>query len=88
MNKLSWGAIKRAVYERANGCCEYCQTSEANSGQTLHVDHINPAEGDKLDDFCLACWNCNTSKLEATFLAKKAGQSILNGLTAACVSEG
>jgi hypothetical protein len=32
MSELSWNALKQFVYERARGCCEYCQTSEENSG--------------------------------------------------------
>ena len=42
MGEVSWNALKQIVYERANGCCEYCQTCEANSGQTMQVDHIDP----------------------------------------------
>ena len=45
MGELSWNALKQMVYERANGCCEYCQTCEVNSGQTMQVDHIDP-QGD------------------------------------------
>lgn len=32
----------------------------------MHVDHIDPDGDDVLDNLCLACWNCNTSKHEAT----------------------
>ena len=42
MGEWSWNALKQFIYERANGCCEYCQTCEANSGQTMQVDHIDP----------------------------------------------
>jgi 5-methylcytosine-specific restriction endonuclease McrA len=42
MSELSWAAIRKLVYERANGCCEYCQTSEKNTGQTMQVEHIIP----------------------------------------------
>ncbi|MBC7813277.1 MAG: HNH endonuclease [Burkholderiales bacterium] len=66
MNDLSWAAIKRLVYERANGVCEYCQTSEENIGQTMQVDHIDPQAGDALDNLCLTCWNCNSHKHKAT----------------------
>ena len=66
MNELSWTTIRQQVYERAQGCCEYCQTAEANSGQTMHVDHINPQGEDVLENLCLACWNCNSSKHKAT----------------------
>ena len=62
MGELSWNAIKQIVYERANGCCEYCQTCEANSGQTMQVDHIDPRGDDRLENLCLSCWNCNSSK--------------------------
>lgn len=66
MSNLSWAEIRKLVYERANGCCEYCQTCEANSGQTMHIDHIIPNGDDSLDNLCLSCWNCNTSKHKAT----------------------
>jgi HNH endonuclease len=66
MNELSWAAIKDLVHERANGCCEYCQTSEENSGQTLQVDHIYPTGGNGLENLCLACWNCNNYKRATT----------------------
>lgn len=49
MTELSWVAIKRLVYERAQGYCEYCQTAEENSGQTMQVDHIDPQGGDTLE---------------------------------------
>jgi 5-methylcytosine-specific restriction endonuclease McrA len=45
MGEWSWNALKQFVYERANGCCEYCQTCETNSGQTMQVDHIDPQGG-------------------------------------------
>lgn len=66
MNELSWNALKRRVHERAHHCCEYCQTSEDNSGQTMQVDHIDPDGGDVLENLCLACWNCNNHKHAAT----------------------
>lgn len=62
----SWNALKRLVYDRAKGCCEYCQTAEENSGQTMQVDHIDPDGGDNLENLCLACWNCNNHKHKAT----------------------
>lgn len=65
MSELTWNALKQQVYKRAHGRCEYCQTAEANIGQTMHVDHIDPQGADVLDNLCLACWNCNTSKHKA-----------------------
>lgn len=66
MNDLSWAATKHLVYTRANGCCEYCQTCDANTGQTLHIEHIDPDGGDGLENLCLSCANCNLHKAKAT----------------------
>jgi hypothetical protein len=66
MSDLSWEKLRQIVSERAHGCCEYCQTSEENSGQIMPVDHIDPDGGDDLENLCLACWNCNSSKHKAT----------------------
>jgi hypothetical protein len=65
MSELSWGTLRQKVYERANGCCEYCQTCDANTGQTMHVDHIAPKGSNSLENLCLACSNCNASKHKA-----------------------
>jgi hypothetical protein len=32
----------------------------------MQVDHIDPDGGDDLDNLCLACWNCNNHKHQAT----------------------
>jgi len=66
MSELSWQEIRQQVYNRANGCCEYCQTCEVNTGQTMQVDHIHPGSGDGLDNLALSCWNCNNHKRQAT----------------------
>lgn len=66
MSDVSWNTIRQRVYERANGCCEYCQTCEVNTGQTMHVDHIIPNGGNSLENLCLSYWNCNTSKQNVT----------------------
>jgi 5-methylcytosine-specific restriction endonuclease McrA len=65
MSELSWAATKRLVYERAHGCCEYCQTCEDNTGQAMHIEHIRPEVGNSLDNLCLSCANCNQSKSDA-----------------------
>jgi hypothetical protein len=65
MSKPLWNALRQQVYERANGCCEYCQTCEANTGQTMQVDHIDPNGSDLLENLCLSCWNCNNHKHKA-----------------------
>jgi hypothetical protein len=66
MNDLSWAEMKRQVFARAKGCCEYCQTCEHNIGQPMHVEHIIPDGGDTLENLCLSCASCNLSKSTAT----------------------
>lgn len=57
---------RQIVYDRAHGCCEYCKTCEVNTGQTMQIDHIDPAGGDMSQNLALACWNCNNHKRQAT----------------------
>jgi 5-methylcytosine-specific restriction endonuclease McrA len=66
MSRESWAALRQLVYERANGCCEYCWTCEINTGQTMQVDHIDPVGSDNPANLCLACWNCNNYKRKVT----------------------
>src|SRR5215510_4647399 len=96
MGEVSWNTLRQIVYERADGCCEYCQTCETNSGQTMQVDHIDPMGDDVLDNLCLSCWNCNSSKqrqrwsltrrqghaCRCSIRACRSGQNILSGLRA------
>ena len=65
MSEHSWEATKQYVHERAQECCEYCRTCEANIGQTMHVEHIDPNGNDDPENLCLACPNCNFSKAVA-----------------------
>lgn len=77
MSELSWNAIKRLVHERAQGCCEYCQTCEANTGQAMHIEHIDPDGDDTPDNLCLSCSNCNLSKSDAkTAVDPETGESV------------
>lgn len=49
--------------------CAYCQTTEANTGQPMTVDHIVPqAQGGTttFDNLCFACRRCNEFKGSAT----------------------
>lgn len=66
MSNVSWAAIVRLVHERARHCCEYCQTCRDTIGQAMHVEHIDPNEGDDPENLCLACPTCNLSKSRAT----------------------
>jgi hypothetical protein len=59
--------LRRAVSERAHGCCEYCQTQQAIV-IFMEVDHINPVSAGGqtvLDNLCFACPTCNGHKLSA-----------------------
>lgn len=76
--QLSWNAIKLRVYQRANGCCEYCQTCEGNTAQAMHTEHIDPFGGDILDNLCLACSNCNLSKARATSAIDPETKEVVN----------
>ena len=66
MSELSWAQIVRLVYQRAKNCCEYCRTCQRVCGQAMHVEHIDPAGGDALENLCLSCPSCNLSKAKAT----------------------
>jgi hypothetical protein len=66
MSELSWAATVRLVHNRADYCCEYCQTCQKVTGQAMHVEHIDPDGGDHPDNLCLSCSNCNLSKALAT----------------------
>jgi hypothetical protein len=49
--------------------CAYCQTTEANTGQPMTVDHIVPeARGGSttFDNLCFACRRCNEFKGDVT----------------------
>lgn len=65
MSKLSWAATVRMVHDRADYCCEYCQTCQSMIGQAMHVEHIDPNGGDDPDNLCLSCPTCNLSKSKA-----------------------
>ena len=66
MSKSLRQKTRQLVYDRAHGCCEYCQTCEVNTGQVMQVDHINPQGAGHSDNLCLACWSCNNYKRNAT----------------------
>lgn len=65
MATLSWEETKKRVRERAHYRCEYCLTCQINTGQAMHIEHINPHGGDQLENLCLSCPNCNLSKATA-----------------------
>jgi hypothetical protein len=58
-------ALRRLVYERANGCCKYCFTPEIAAFATHEVDHIIAEKhGGRTqeDNLALSCTLCNKHK--------------------------
>lgn len=62
--------LRRQLVEADDHCCAYCQTSAANTGQPVTVDHVLPASqgGEtEFENLCLACRQCNEFKGANTF---------------------
>jgi len=60
---------KKAVAERAKGCCEYCRSQVRFAIQPFSVEHINPrSQGGETDlnNLALACQGCNNYKYNKT----------------------
>ncbi|HIK17639.1 MAG TPA: HNH endonuclease [Leptolyngbyaceae cyanobacterium M33_DOE_097] len=58
-------ALRRSVYDRANGCCEYCFTPELAAFASYEVDHIIAEKHGGLtqeDNLALSCSLCNKHK--------------------------
>src|SRR5262245_50099775 len=59
-------ALRRLVWERAAGRCEYCRLHQDDyEFQTFHVEHIIAKQHDGTDvadNLCLACSECNWAK--------------------------
>ena len=58
-------SLKRAVFQRAGGRCEYCGLSQAGQEAQFHADHIHPlADGgaSALENLALACVSCSLRK--------------------------
>ncbi len=57
--------LKRAVFQRTGGRCEYCGLSQAGQEAQFHVDHVHPlAHGGAttLENLALACVSCSLRK--------------------------
>jgi hypothetical protein len=58
-------ALTRLVWQRAKGCCEYCQIPQAADDAPFEIDHIiarkhvGPTVASNL---CLSCFYCNSFK--------------------------
>lgn len=61
--------LRRLVYDRAHGCCEYCLSQADFALETFAVDHIVPiSQGgdDEPENLALACQGCNSRKYTKT----------------------
>lgn len=61
--------LRRQLVEADDHRCAYCQTTAANTGQPMVVDHILPeAQGGQtaFHNLCFACRRCNEFKGPAT----------------------
>lgn len=61
--------LKKAVSDRAQGCCEYCRSQSRFAMQPFSVEHIIPRshKGETtLDNLALACQGCNNHKYNKT----------------------
>jgi len=58
-------ALRRQVYERAGGCCEYCLIPEAATFAPHEIDHIiSQKHGGETaaENLALSCTMCNKHK--------------------------
>jgi hypothetical protein len=61
--------LREQVSQADHNRCTYCQTSEANCGIPLTIDHIQPISKDgatSFENLCLACRACNEFKAALT----------------------
>lgn len=57
--------LRRAVFGRAQGCCEYCLIHQDDAPESHHIDHIlSIKHGGQtvLENLALACARCNRHK--------------------------
>ena len=56
---------RKAVWQRAYGCCEYCRLPQAQSVLPHEIDHIRARKHHgphTMDNTCVACAHCNGAK--------------------------
>lgn len=64
-NRRVTPALRRAVYERAKGCCEYCRSQANFTTESFVVEHIIPryaGGATVLENLALSCFGCNSHK--------------------------
>lgn len=58
-------SLEELVWQRAGGCCEYCQISWEHLNLAFEVDHViaeHHLGPTKSQNLCLACFACNRHK--------------------------
>lgn len=56
---------RQQVWERANGCCEYCQMPQDHDPRPFHLDHIRPQKHGGptvMENLALSCAACSLFK--------------------------
>ena len=56
---------RQQVWERARGCCEYCQLSQQHDPRPFHLDHIRPQKHGGptvIENLALSCAACSLFK--------------------------
>ena len=59
------GELRRKVFERAAGCCEYCRLHQSLVASAHQVDHVIAEKHGgptTLDNLALSCMTCNLRK--------------------------
>jgi hypothetical protein len=57
--------LEELVWQRASGCCEYCQVPQQYDRLPFHIDHVLAKKHRGLtlaSNLCLACFACNNHK--------------------------
>lgn len=70
---VPWQTLRRLTFERDGHRCQYCASCDG----PFHIDHIVPrASGgrNRLENVCVACARCNTSKRHTALDAWMAGR--------------
>lgn len=63
--------LRQQLLEADDQRCAYCQTTQANSGYPMTVDHVVPSSkggNTEFDNLCFACHRCNEFKGATTAL--------------------
>src|SRR5262245_40294802 len=56
---------RKAVWQRARGCCEYCLLPQAHSVLPHEIDHVRARKhhgAHTMENTCIACAHCNGAK--------------------------